>query len=42
MLLILLCYVCQVNGRWLTDLDIFNEWMNEEDYEITDSLFLTV
>ncbi|XP_066934633.1 SWI/SNF complex subunit SMARCC1-like [Clytia hemisphaerica] len=24
----------EVNGRWLYDLDIYNEWMNEEDYEI--------
>lgn len=27
----------QVNARWLTDLDVFNEWMNEEDYELTDA-----
>ncbi|EDV20915.1 uncharacterized protein TRIADDRAFT_31063 [Trichoplax adhaerens] len=26
----------EVNSRWLTDLDIFHEWMNEEDYEIQD------
>jgi len=26
-----------VNARWLTDLDVFNEWMNEEDYELTDA-----
>ena len=25
----------KVNARWLTDLDRFNEWMNEEDYELT-------
>ena len=24
-----------MNARWLTDLDQFNEWMNEEDYELT-------
>lgn len=24
----------QLNGRWLYDLDVYNEWMNEEDYEI--------
>lgn len=23
-----------VNGRWLHDLDLYNEWMNEEDYEL--------
>jgi len=23
-----------INGRWLLDLDAYNEWMNEEDYEI--------
>ncbi|XP_068715454.1 SWI/SNF complex subunit SMARCC2-like isoform X1 [Montipora capricornis] len=27
----------QVNARWLTDLDVFNEWMNEEDYELADT-----
>lgn len=27
----------KVNARWLTDLDTFNEWMNEEDYEVTDA-----
>ena len=26
-----------MNARWLTDLDVFNEWMNEEDYELTDT-----
>ena len=26
-----------VNCRWLFDLDVFNEWMNEEDYEIESS-----
>ncbi|EDO49454.1 predicted protein, partial [Nematostella vectensis] len=24
----------EVTGRWLTDLEKYNEWMNEEDYEI--------
>ena len=24
----------EVNARWLLDLDEYNEWMNEEDYEI--------
>lgn len=23
-----------VSSRWLTDSDQFNEWMNEEDYEL--------
>ena len=27
----------QVNARWLSDLDVFNEWMNEEDYELADT-----
>ena len=32
------CYVLvQVNARWLLDLDKFNEWMNEEDYEMTET-----
>ena len=26
-----------MNARWLTDLDVFNEWMNEEDYELADT-----
>lgn len=25
-----------MNVRWLIDLDVFNEWMNEEDYELID------
>lgn len=29
----------EVNARWLLDLDEYNEWMNEEDYELeTDSM----
>lgn len=24
----------EVNARWLLDLDMFNEWMNEDDYEL--------
>ena len=24
----------EVNGRWILDLDDYNEWMNEEDYEV--------
>ena len=27
----------QVNARWLLDLDKFNEWMNEEDYELAET-----
>ena len=26
----------ELNARWLFDLDEFNEWMNEEDYELTE------
>src|SRR4051812_29655574 len=26
-----------VSERWLTDSVLFNEWMNEEDYEISDT-----
>lgn len=26
----------ELNARWLSDLDEFNEWMNEEDYELSD------
>lgn len=25
---------CLVSSRWLTDTDHFNEWMNEEDYQL--------
>lgn len=25
---------CLVSSRWLTDTDNFNEWMNEEDYQL--------
>lgn len=28
--------VFEVNAKWLLDLDKYNEWMNEEDYEDTD------
>lgn len=27
----------QVHVKWLLDSDVFNEWMNEEDYEVDDS-----
>lgn len=26
----------QVHAKWILDTDTFNEWMNEEDYEVTD------
>ena len=26
----------QLNARWLFDLEEFNEWMNEDDYLLTD------
>ncbi|KAG1681219.1 SWI/SNF complex subunit SMARCC2 [Nymphon striatum] len=29
----------EVNARWLLDLDEFNEWMNEEDYEVEGESF---
>lgn len=25
---------CLVSSRWLVDTDHFNEWMNEEDYQL--------
>lgn len=27
----------KVHARWVLDTDVFNEWMNEEDYEVDDS-----
>lgn len=27
----------QVHARWVLDMDAFNEWMNEEDYEVDDN-----
>ncbi len=30
----------QKHARWLTDLDTFNEWMNELDYEAEGSSLL--
>lgn len=32
----------EINGRWVIDLDIYNEWMNEEDYEIESDVSATV
>jgi len=29
-------HVWRVTANWLTDLDQYNEWMNEEDYEVDD------
>lgn len=26
----------QVHAKWILDTDSFNEWMNEEDYEVND------
>ncbi|XP_063900640.1 SWI/SNF complex subunit SMARCC2-like [Zophobas morio] len=28
----------KVNGRFITDLEVFHEWMNEKDYEVTDDI----
>lgn len=30
------CFVSQVHAKWILDTDTFNEWMNEEDYEVND------
>ncbi|KAM3822773.1 SWI/SNF complex subunit SMARCC1-like [Vipera latastei] len=27
----------KVHARWVLDMDVFNEWMNEEDYEVDES-----
>lgn len=27
----------QVHAKWVLDTDSFNEWMNEEDYEVDDN-----
>jgi len=27
----------QVHAKWVLDTDAFNEWMNEEDYEVDDN-----
>ena len=28
----------EVTARWLFDLDVYNEWMNEEDYLAEDNV----
>ncbi|KAI0978520.1 hypothetical protein GJ496_005233 [Pomphorhynchus laevis] len=35
------CGIWQVSANWILDTDYFNEWMNEEDYEIDEDLFST-
>ena len=37
---IVLCF--QVNALWLLDLEIYNEWMNEEDYFIDDDTSVSI
>ncbi|PKU29677.1 swi snf complex subunit smarcc1- hypothetical protein [Limosa lapponica baueri] len=27
----------QVHAKWILDTDVFNEWMNEEDYEVDEN-----
>ncbi|XP_026581165.1 SWI/SNF complex subunit SMARCC1-like, partial [Pseudonaja textilis] len=27
----------KVHARWILDMDVFNEWMNEEDYEVDEN-----
>ncbi|XP_010175414.1 SWI/SNF complex subunit SMARCC1-like, partial [Antrostomus carolinensis] len=27
----------KVHAKWILDTDIFNEWMNEEDYEVDEN-----
>ena len=27
----------QVHAKWVSDTDAFNEWMNEEDYEVDEN-----
>lgn len=29
--------VLQVHAKWILDTDVFNEWMNEEDYEVDEN-----
>lgn len=29
--------VTQVHAKWILDTDAFNEWMNEEDYEVDEN-----
>lgn len=39
--MILLCYLLpysdKVHAKWVLDTDAFNEWMNEEDYEVDEN-----
>ena len=30
------CPSFQVHARWVLDTDVFNEWMNEEDYHVNE------
>lgn len=30
-------YLLQVHAKWVLDTDAFNEWMNEEDYEVDEN-----
>ncbi|NXU85947.1 SMRC1 protein, partial [Xiphorhynchus elegans] len=30
-------FVPQVHAKWILDTDVFNEWMNEEDYEVDEN-----
>lgn len=30
----MICSCPQVHAKWILDLDQYNEWMNEEDYEV--------
>lgn len=29
-------FALEVHAKWILDTDTFNEWMNEEDYEVND------
>lgn len=33
----LLSPAVQVHAKWILDTDVFNEWMNEEDYEVDEN-----
>lgn len=30
------CHMLQVHAGWVLDTDVFNEWMNEEDYSVNE------
>lgn len=32
-----ICDLFQVHVKWILDTDVFNEWMNEEDYEVDEN-----